>query len=98
MTDNKKTDTSTYGFPKLRAWVQAYGRPDVPDQRAIQDFMECETGEVVRALQGELLMVSEGKYDELIFDQTIGVRRRAKHQTYENWARLMLQWIAGYKG
>ncbi len=96
MSDAKKR--ANYGFPALRAFIQGYARSDVPDQRAVQDFMECETTEVVKPLQGELLLVLDGKYDREIFDKAIGVKRRAKYESYENWARLMLQWIANYKG
>ena len=88
----------SYGFPALRAFIQGYARSDVPDQRAIQDFLECETGEVVRPLQAELMLVAAGNFDKEIFDKAIGVKRRARHESYENWAKLMLQWIAGYKG
>ena len=91
-------EPESYGFPKIRSFIQSYARSDVPDQRAIQDFLECETGEVVRPLQAELMMVMEGKFDRNIFDQAVGIKRRAKYDSYENWARLMLQWIAGYKG
>ncbi len=94
MTDKKES----YGFPALRAFIQGYARSDVPDQRAIQDFLECETGEVVRPLQAELQLVMAGRFDKEIFDKAIGVKRRAKYESYENWAKLMLQWIAGYKG
>lgn len=97
MNDLKKKK-EIYGFPKIRAWMQGYARSDVPDQRAIQDFLECETGEVIRPFQAELMMVAEGKFDKAIFDKVIGVNRRVKYESYENWARLMLQWIAGYKG
>lgn len=93
-----KNKKESYGFPALRAFIQNYARADVPDQRAIQDFLECETSEVIRPLQGELQLVAAGRFDKDIFDKAIGIKRRAKFESYENWARLMLQWIAGYKG
>ena len=98
MSEEIKDAKTPYGFPKIREWIQAYGRPDIPDQRGVQDLMECETSEVVRALQAELMMVTAGKFDAANFDKAIGTRRRAKHDSYENWAKLMLQWIASYKG
>ena len=65
------TTTLKKNFPpytKVRAWVQQYGRSDVPDQKGAQDFVECETRETVQSLQLELKQIADGKFDERIMD------------------------------
>ena len=85
-------------YPKLREWARNYGRPDVSDQRGVQDFIDCETTETIKSLQSELVSLAEGNFDEKLMDDILGARRRIKYTNYTDWARLMLQWIAGYKG
>lgn len=96
MTEEEKKKVPHY--PRLNQWCKEYGRSDVPDQRGIGDFMECETTEQVKALQAELIAISEKRYDERIFDQLIGNRRKSKFGSYHEWAKMMLQWIASYRG
>jgi hypothetical protein len=67
---------------------------DVSDDRGCRDFLDCETREQVRLLQTELSAISEGRFDEKILDQLVGVRRKAKYGSYQSWARFMLQWLA----
>ena len=81
-------------YMKVRQWCEAYGRSDVPDNRGCRDFIDCESSEQVRSLQAELLAMAEGRYDEAILDQLVGVRRKVKHGSYQAWAKLMLQWLA----
>ena len=84
-------------YKKVREWIQAYGRPDVTDDRGVQDFMLCETLEEVRSLQVELVAMAEGRFDEKILDDVIGMRRKGRYGSYNQWAKLMLQWILAYK-
>lgn len=81
-------------YSRVRQWCQEYGRVDVPDDRGCRDFIDCETREQVRLLQGELTAMAEGKYDEKVLDQLVGVRRRTKYGSYQSWAKSMLQWLA----
>ncbi len=85
-------------YKQVDFWIKNYGGAGMTDQEAVATFMECETKEMVVMLQGELRSISAGKYDQDIFDKVVGVKRRAKHSSYDEWARLMLLWIANYKG
>lgn len=86
-------DFPLYRFVPL--WVREYGMGGGPDQQAVQTFIDCETREAVVGLQNELIGISKGRYKDHVFDQVIGVKRRALHGSYSEWAKLMLQWIAG---
>lgn len=89
------SDRPTY--PKVREWAREYGRPDVSDQRGVQDFMECETKETVKSLQAELVAMADGNFDEKLLDDILGKRRKLKFINYSDWAKAMLQWIVSYK-
>lgn len=85
-------------YDKIKYWAQNYGRADCPDQRAVEDFLECESREFINTFRSQLYAVSQGKYEEDIMGELVGKKREAKHGTYEDWAKLMLLWIANYKG
>ncbi|MBX7137927.1 MAG: hypothetical protein K1X83_08090 [Oligoflexia bacterium] len=80
-------------FDKIRFWVQTYALGDVDDQRSIENFIICESDEMVRPLQSQLYMVAKGGFDEEWMDKQVGLKRKVKYGSWENWARLMLQWI-----
>lgn len=84
-------------YKSLMNFIRIYGSAGVSDQRAVQDFMECETSETVRSLQSELSAIMSGKFSIEVFDKTVGVKRRLMHNSYQEWARSMLLWIASYK-
>lgn len=84
-------------FKNIYEWIKIYGSAGVPDQRAVQDYMECETSEKVRALQYELTSMASGNFVEEILDINVGVNRKLRHGSYSVWAKLMLLWIASYK-
>lgn len=84
-------------YTRVPTWVRDYGSGGISDQRAVQDFMECETAESVRALQSELVAISSGRYSQDQLDKTVGMKRREKHNTYDQWAKAMLLWISSCK-
>lgn len=85
-------------YKQLVYWVQTYGSAGIPDQRAVSDFMDCETDEMVRSFQSELICLSRGNYKPESIDQLVGQGRKQKYGSYEEWARLMLMWLSSYKG
>ncbi len=84
-------------FKTLPFWAKNYAAPGVDDQRGIQDLIECETLEVVRAFENELRAVTNGLYHEPALIQMLGRNRKDRHGGYEEWARLMLMWLATYQ-
>lgn len=84
-------------YKNLVYWVRNYGSAGIPDQRAIETFIDCETDEMIAATRSELTAVTSGKFTEAIMDQCIGASRRLKYGTYIEWAKMMLLWIANYK-
>ena len=91
MTDTPIDNTITY-------FIRNYGMSGNPDQRNIGDFMECETTEAVKSLQNELIGVSHGNFAADSMDRIVGLPRKQRFNSYEEWAKLMLMWIASYKG
>jgi hypothetical protein len=84
-------------YKQINYWVKNYGSGGTGDQRAVQDFMECETTEAVKSLKNELIGLIQGEPDDDMLDHTIGINRKVKYNSYEEWAKLMLLWIAEYK-
>ncbi len=84
-------------YKQLTYWAQNYGNSSVPDQRAVETFMDCETREGVSGLRNELMGVAGGNFDETVFDKILGANRKFRHGSYIEWARMMLLWMASYK-
>lgn len=84
-------------YKQVTYWIKHYGSSGAADQRAVQDFMECETTEVVTSLKLELANISQGNFDQENLDKLVGSKRRQRHETYQEWAKLMLLWMASYK-
>ncbi|MCI5065517.1 hypothetical protein MRY87_07325 [bacterium] len=88
---------ATY-YPEIIYWKKTYAHPGVLDKRAVESFIDCETAERVNSLRGQIHSVAKGKFDEHQFIKQMGPDRKQRHGSYEEWAKLMLQWMAGYKG
>ena len=76
-------------------WVRNYGQPGVGEQRGVQDFVDCETMEAWRGFESELIAISNGTVPEKTLDALVGVNRKVKYNSYEEWAKLMSAWLAG---
>jgi len=85
-------------YSRTHYWVQNYGLAGIPDQKAIENFIECETREQVNLLRYELELMAQGKFKQESLDHIVGANRRAKYASFDAWAKLMLLWISGYKG
>ena len=85
-------------FPVLKDWIDRYAPSGVEDKRAIETFMDCETTERHNQIRNELRAISSGNYHVATIERTVGKNRSVKHGTYEAWGKLMLLWMAGYKG
>ncbi len=85
-------------YKQLRYWVESYGRSENPDNSAVHVFMDCETQEAVVSLRGELIAITNGNFRPETMDALLGQKRRVLHESYETWAKRMLQWMAAHKG
>jgi hypothetical protein len=81
---------------QITYWVKTYASGGNPDQRSVQDFVDCETTEVLNTFRAELMGISLGKVDEKILDQMVGTKRKVLYNSYQEWAKLMLMWLAAY--
>ena len=84
-------------YPKVQQWAKEYGASGAEDKRAVHDFMTVETTELIASLRNELASISKGNYDDKKMELLVGPKRRDRHGTFQEWARLMLQWMANYK-
>lgn len=87
----------SFAFTVIPKFVREYGQSGVPDQRAVQDFCDCETYEEIQRLRGELTAVASGNYEEENLDLIVGIRRKTSFGSYDEWARLLLGWIAQHR-
>ena len=85
-------------YPKVYAWVKEYANYGSDDARAVTDYMTVESQESIVGLRGELTSISKGNFDEGKMDVFVGVPRKSKHGGYDKWAKMMLLWMAGFKG
>ena len=85
---------SALEFDRISYFVQNYGHPEVDEQRAVENFIICESPEVLPALIAQLHRIVKGNCNEEVIDQVAGKRRKVKYGSYENWAKLMLLWIS----
>lgn len=81
-------------YKRLRMWVDEYASAGIPDQKALEVFIECETDETIRLFRNEIMSVSKGNFNEETMDRILGKGRKAKHKTYEEWAQLALLWLS----
>jgi len=80
-------------FDKILAWIQNYGQGGIEDQKGAENCVICETDEFINPLRAQLHFISKGEFDEEALDRVIGVKRRLKYGSYENWAKLMIFWL-----
>jgi len=98
MTEERITGGGQRFFPQVKYFVDHYAPPGIEDQRAAHVFVDCETTEAITTLRNELRAISNGNYDSNTLDRTIGKGRVSKYSSYDNWAKLMILWLASYKG
>ena len=85
-------------YKHVRTWIEWFGHGQMPDQRAVHEFMDIEQREVIASLRVELFALSQGRFDVKIMDQVLRPKRKMKHGSYEQWAKYMLIWMAEHKG
>ena len=82
-------------YQRVTFWVREYGGGDLSDKVGVETFMECETDELVVSLRNELAGIAAGNFKEESLDQIVGAKRRLRHGSYVEWAKLMLLWMSG---
>ena len=83
---------------QIKYWTETYGNSGAPDQRAVETFMDCENRESIAMLRNELSAVTKGAVADASLDALLKANRKQKHGSYPEWAKLMLLWMANYKG
>lgn len=79
---------------KIAYWVEHYGSAGLPDQRALEDFINCETREMISVFQLQLNQVAGRQVDQVHVERIIGAKRLAVHGSAADWARVMLLWLS----
>jgi hypothetical protein len=85
-------------YTQLKYWADNYGGSGATDQRAVETFIECENRETVASLRNDLSAVAKGNYEQATLEKMLKPQRLHKHSSYAEWAKLMLLWMAAYKG
>lgn len=83
-------------YPNIKNWYDYYAISST-DQRAVEDFIECETAEVVRGFQSELIGITNGDCNEQALQGLMGKQRFERFGCWEEWAKMMLLWLANYR-
>lgn len=78
---------------EIRNWLEFYAKPGYPDNRAVIDFIECETREVLNSFKAELIGIKNGNIDQKILETILGKKREIQYESYKNWATLMMIWM-----
>ena len=82
---------------KIRYWSEYYAKPGYTDDRAIQDYMVCEHAEAISSLRGELVGIKEGYFKDDTLKVLLGPMRETRYGSYQEWAKMMLLWMAAFK-
>ncbi|MEZ4753660.1 MAG: hypothetical protein R3A13_05040 [Bdellovibrionota bacterium] len=91
---------STPHYKQLIKWNREYSLACPHDKQAVEVYVECETHEAIVRLRNELLNIKSGGYSEEILAEQLGSKgqmRLNRHESFSNWAGLMLQWLNFYK-
>ncbi len=81
-------------IPTVKELLQYYGSGSaIDDQKAVGNFKRFESDEKSRRLQNELVWIKDNYVKEELCESIIGVKRKARAGTYQEWARRMLLWL-----
>jgi len=58
------------------------------------NFREIEAAEALASLRTELRIISTGNFNEQVIDQIVGRDRKLRYGSYQDWAKLILVWLA----
>ena len=81
----------------VKLWADQYGKAGSGDQRAAQDFMICEQVDAINSFRSELVAITKGAVPDETLDALVGKPRKMRHESYKEWARMMLVWMANTK-
>ncbi len=81
-------------FPKVTQFLREYSGSDPDDRRSALNFREIEAAEALASLRNELRMISTGNFNEQVIDQIVGRDRKLRYGSYQEWAKLILVWLA----
>lgn len=84
-------------YTRIPYWIQNYGNAGIPEQKAVEVFMDCETREMINSFRSEIQGIAQGNFQEESLDKIVGTNRKIKFGSYQEWAKLVLLWIANYK-
>jgi len=84
-------------YNRIKYWVENYAITSSDDKRAVEDFIECETREIVSAFRAELIQIVSGNFSPETLQVLIGGGRSLKYGSFDEWAKMMLLWIANYR-
>lgn len=98
MAEDSNTQKIKHSFKELKYWRENYYHPEAGDQRAINDFMEIESREKIQSLRSEFFNIYKGGADPKVLKSIIGAKMLNQHENYKAWAKVVLRWIAEYKG
>lgn len=64
------------------------------DKRAVENYCVCESDEMVRSFRGVLMGIANGDFNSETLNSLLGRDRVVKYGSYDEWAKLMLRWMA----
>jgi len=98
MTEDDTSESGVGFLPTLEYFQKTYGKTmEGSDSKAVKVFRDYESQEKLRRLQSELTWVKDGKASRVACERVIGKKRKAKYNSYERWAELMLIWLSQYR-
>lgn len=83
-------------FGKIHYWIRHYAG-NTTDRRAVDDFVECETREVVNPFRTQLYQIAKGNFSEDSLVKIVGKGRKSTYGSFEQWAKMMLLWLARHR-
>lgn len=91
-------DKKVTSLPSIEYLIKSYSNSsDGNDQKAVNSFNMFETKEKVSRLKNELMWIRDGIVAEETCTRVLGVKRKAKYESYDNWAKYVMIWISQHK-
>ena len=89
---NPQNQTLIAFIPTIDYLIKNYAKSSSSDdQKAARVFLDFESREKLQRLRNELVHVKNGQVNPSVLDQVIGLSRKSRYQSYENWASIVLQ-------
>lgn len=91
-SNTNSTQEQVLAIPTVDYLIKSYAKSsNADDQKAARTFLDFESHEKLKRLRHELLYIKNSQVNPAVLDQVVGISRKSRYSSYENWAAIVLQ-------